>query len=451
MSTFLPDSWNPEKKRDLLDLAAGILLGFGFLKFGTPATLAEMVPPPADLIEILFFSWPLQWGYFLCAVLSVTLLIAGRSAWKSKDFFHWALLPCILWFGWNLIAAFSTIDPALTEKVLTHFLVLVLLYYAGWVSKRAGFRLGYLIAGLALGYLMAIWNGLTQQFGGLEATRQFIYSQEGWETKYPPEYLYRIERNRIFSTLTYPNSFACLIILVAPSVAALIFRGGNEMRGKWLGWIACGLFMLVSMACLWWTGSKTAFLVALVQFFLAFVILAPIARLWRFGIAGVIVVGCLAGFAVQYSDYFKEGARSLTVGRFGYWRAAAITFQENPVTGSGPGTFFRAFQKLKRPEDEMARLAHNDYLQQASDAGLPAAVFYAGIIFLALVRGAQTLRSALLQSSPDLLLYFGVWVGFFGWCLQSFMEWTLYIPAIACVALFMAGMLAAGDRQGENS
>jgi O-antigen ligase len=149
-------------------------------------------------------------------------------------------------------------------------------------------------------------------------------------------------------------------------------------------------------------------------------------------------------FGWKYNDYFRDGARSLTVGRFGYWRAAVENVQSHPWTGSGPGTFMRVFQKIKRPEDEMARLVHNDYLQQATDSGLPAAIFYIVLVFGTLwsARGFLIRPQGATYPGEFSSYLCASWIGTAGWSLQSFMEWTLYVPAISWLAFLLLGLLA---------
>lgn len=439
MSKLIPISWNPRSRKDLVDLLLGLALGLGFLKFGTPANLSEMAYAPEGFFEILLTSWPLSWGYLLYLVcLSLFIFINFKAIAVEK---FWFLIPCFLWFGWVTVSCIDTIDMALTKKVMVHFFVISVAWFAGCCTDVTKSRITYFMAGLFVGFLYVIWSGFSQKFGGLEETRQIIYAQEGWETKYPPEFLYRIARDRIFATLTYPNSFGALIILILPLSVSFTFLFVKEISKLKVSLLISSIVFLCGICCLWWTGSKTAFLVCLFQLFLVFILVSPLKKAFRIGIGvGVVIIG-LAAFFIQYSSYFQEGAKSLTEGRFGYWRAAKINFMSNPVTGSGPGTFFRVYQKLKRPEDEMARLAHNDYLQQASDSGAVAAISYFLLVGLAIVTGFRNFHKLRQSHCKYWILYFCVWVGFLGWSLQSFLEWTLYIPAIACVAFFFAGML----------
>ena len=71
----------------------------------------------------------------------------------------------------------------------------------------------------------------------------------------------------------------------------------------------------------------------------------------------------------------------------------------------------------------MSRLVHNDYLEQASDSGLAGFLAYALFIVGGLIWS--------FPRGPDEWLTFAVWLGVLGWSLQSFVEFGLYIPALA--------------------
>src|SRR6267142_1394248 len=104
---------------------------------------------------------------------------------------------------------------------------------------------------------------------------------------------------------------------------------------------------------------------------------------WKWAaLAAVALVG-LGVFAVRFHSYFAAGATSVGA-RFDYWRAAGQATAEQPVFGFGPGTFQRPYARLNAPEAEMARLTHNDYLEQFSDSGIAGGIFYAAWILTAL-------------------------------------------------------------------
>ena len=83
----------------------------------------------------------------------------------------------------------------------------------------------------------------------------------------------------------------------------------------------------------------------------------------------------------------------------------------------------------------MARLTHNDYLEQFSDSGVPGGLIYGIWIFLALaVIGRKTWR----QGDK---ITFALFIGLLGWFVQGFVEFGLYLPALAWTAFTLLGCL----------
>src|SRR5439155_11909209 len=140
---------------------------------------------------------------------------------------------------------------------------------------------------------------------------------------------------------------------------------------------------------------------------------------------------CLAGvlgFLWRYSSYIERGATSAGA-RLDYWRAAVKAFCERPLLGSGPGTFMVSYRRLKPPQAEMARLAHNDYLQQASDSGVLGFISFSTFIAASLwVRYRRT------SSDP---VRFALWLSLLGLSLHGLIEFNLYVPAIAWPQFFL--------------
>jgi O-antigen ligase len=179
----------------------------------------------------------------------------------------------------------------------------------------------------------------------------------------------------------------------------------------------------------------------------------------------VLLLG-LPGFFARYALFFQRGATSVSA-RFDYWRAAWQTFKANPVFGTGPGTFAIPYAKLKRPESEMSRLVHNDFLQQACDSGLPGflayGTFLVGVLSVtgrSLFKPPRSSASESITQQPSgqgsLKLAvahqgsqkrsgeweeFAMWLGVVGWASQSLFEFGLYIPALSWLAFTFIGLL----------
>jgi hypothetical protein len=351
----------------------GVLLGLSLVKFGTPVVLDRHVHRPETPLELVLNAWPLSWGFALAGIVLLIALVVfiTRRRQFSTQLFARRLSPFffslpLLWYGWQWIAAMETAHQGLTRITMMHFTICIALFYVGWFCVAGISNLRPLFLGLLGGFILMLWAGFDQKFGGLEATRQMFYEATGPE-HYPPEFLNRLASDRIFGTLFYPNALAGVILLLAPLLIWYVYdltaTRSNVVRGT-----SVGLLIYATVACLFWSQSKAGWLVAAVLVFFALLQL-PISPRIRWSSATVIGLLALAVFVVRFSDYFAAGAASAAA-RIDYWNAAWATTLQNPFTGTGPGTFQIAYAALKRPESEMARLAHNDYLQQGSDGGL---------------------------------------------------------------------------------
>jgi O-antigen ligase len=418
-------------------------LGLCLVKFGNPVILDRYVHRPEGLLEVVFNPWPLPWAFTLAAVVvalaPLTSILGQRTTRAPRSlpppWVAFVLLLPVLWYVWQWIASFHSVDSYLTRTTLVHFTFCIAFLGMGWFCMPLTRNLKPFLIGLLSGFTLVLWVGFDQRFGGLEATRQMLYESEGWN-QYPPEFLARLERGRIFGTLFYPNALAGCILLLFPwliwSLHQMTSQRSNIIRGT-----AVGLLSYGAVACLFWSQSKAGWLVAVVMVFITFMQL-PISRTARWTGAIVIAALALATFGLRFADYFERGAASASA-RIDYWQAAWQTAKSNPVLGTGPGTFQIPYATLKRPESEMARLAHNDYLQQASDSGFVGMVLYTSFVLgsLLLLYGPSRLR-------PE---QFAVWLGLTGWALHGVVEFGLYIPAIAWPAFTMFGWLWATSGQ----
>ncbi len=432
-------------------VVAGVFLSFVLLKLGNPVVLDHVVAPPEGWREVLFESWPALWGYGVLAVIVVVGALVGK---RPAGVPVWVMALPGVWLAWQFLAAASTVDTPLTKAVLPQFVAAVICFWLGLSTGGcAGARRVWLV--LLAGLLIELGSGFRQQYGGLAEGREFFYANEktGWK-EVPQEELDRLEasrllvrkpdgsyttnpdllpklaKDRIFGTLVYPNALAGVVLLLLPgalvAVWAVTVRLQNVTRG-----VLIGLVAYMGVACLYWSESKAGWLIALVVGGVALLNL-PLPKALKIGLVVTVAVGGLAGFVWKYQSYFAKGATSAGA-RFDYWSVAWQTAVERPVLGGGPGTFYAMYRQKKPPEAEMARLAHNDYLQQASDSGVVGALAFGGFIWGSL--------AMLYRITRDDWRLFAVWLGLLGWALQGFVEFGLYIPALAWIAFFLIGWL----------
>jgi O-antigen ligase len=404
------------------------------LKFGNPVIFDRLIEQPSGIWEMIFQPWPIAWGYILLA----TLVLFGGAIARRKELVssgvpapRWIVALPLAWFIWQLLASSGTVEPNLTRTTLLHFGSCVLWFYLGLFALSRLARPSLLWLPTVLAFVLVLWVGFEQHYGGLEATRRFFYEQPDWQN-YPPDYLKRIASDRIFSTLVYPNALAGAVLLCGPAALACTWNFARRLP-RLSRSVVTGLVGYLALACLNWSGSKAGWLIALVLGVVAMIQL-PIPRWTKIAVALVICLGGLAAFTIKFTSYFQKGATSVAA-RFDYWRAAVTIARANPILGTGPGTFSVNYAKIKPPEAEMAKLAHNDYLEQAADSGLAGFALYLAL-FLGNLQFLYRKRSLRIEDGT-----FPVWLGLFAWALHSFVEFPLYIPGLAWPAFALLGWL----------
>jgi len=415
-----------------LATAVGIWLGLALLKFGNPVIFDDKVSQPDTLYEWLIQPWPMVLAY----ATFVPVGIAGLFVWRwNLRVPRWIVGLPLAWFCWQLVAATQTVDVQLTQTTLMHFAGCVVCFYLGLFALSRVPDMTALWLGWSVGYGIVLAIGLEQHFGGLEETRRwfFAYQLPTLKQTPSPEFMQKLASDRIYSTLFYPNTLAGVILLLTPIVVTWLATS-RSLTGA-VRTVLVGGISLASMACLFWSGSKAGWLIALLVTAVAF-LQWPISKSIKAGILCTVILAGLAGFAIKHGGYVSRGAKSVT-SRFDYWRVAVRAMEQRPFLGSGPGTFGVIHRQLKSPQSEMARLAHNDYLQQGSDAGILGFVGYSTMVAGSLA----SLYRRRFASGQD----FAVWLGLFGLALQGLVEFGLFIPALAWPQFLFLGWLWGRD------
>jgi len=411
-------------------LAFGGFLGLALLKFPNPALMDGLITPPGNGWEWALMNWPLHHAWWPLGVLALSgLALARRPVGVG-----WPMWLPLAWLGWIGLAAALVGGTGWNKLTLAHHSASVVCFYLGLLVAGRVANSRWFFSGLLAALMFVLITGWEQHFGGLAASREFFY-----EHTYPkltsvnPEMLKRMNSTRIFATLFYPNSLAGALLLLVPPLLGLIAEERQRFTVGARGLLG-GLLGLGAVACLVWSGSKAGWLLALGMMGVAGLRL-PLNRRVKLGLIALALTVGLAGFTVRYLGFFQRGATSVTA-RSDYYRAGMQMVAERPWLGSGPGTFGVNYKQIKPPEAEMAQLAHNDYLQQATDSGLPAAALFLGFVGWVVWRGRVVWRSAG-------WLEWGVWLGLTGFALQSVVEFGFMVPATAWVWFGLAGWLMA--------
>jgi O-antigen ligase len=456
----------PERKLTALEiyaLAFGLFLGLCIWKFGNPVILDSKIDPPSTPAEFWLFAWPTHWAnwfLFPLAVAGAILVVAKQSLWPGPK---WLWLPPLLWLGWQFFSAAHSEYRDLSATTLWQFAGCVACYFLGAFLFGGRRATACLLIGLLTAFTFCLIRAVDQRVVEFPQSRQLMLEGErtGW-TNIPPDtllelkrehaiittngvdvpnpsFLGKVTKGRVYGTLVYPNALAGLILLLWPVSLSLVF-GAKNLRPKVRAAAVVTALFLGGMA-FFWSGSKLGWLIGMAIGGLYLLRLKWPVRLKLAAIAAVAVLG-LGIFAARFHGYFAAGATSVGA-RLDYWRVAVQTTENNPLFGTGPGTFQRPYAQFKPPDAEMARLAHNDYLEQFSDSGIPGGILYLAWIALALVSiGRKTWKSEIHTGGPQ-ALRFAILAGLLGWFTQGIGEFSLYIPALAWTAFTLLGWLFA--------
>jgi len=423
--------------------SVGIWLAAVLVKLGNPIIFP--IAPPGNGWEFLLDSWPVAWGYvFLAAILPLAVLVQPRKSTAPK----WIIALPLFWLCWQLASALQTVDPGLTQPTLAHFAACLICFYLGLFALGPIRELSPFWLGLLCGLALICYFGLDQHFGGLERTRRAFEASD--RLQFPselrdridtPEFRKKLASDRIFSTFVYPNALAGAILLLLPPGLRVLWQFGQRLPPT-IRVLPVTALAMGGLGCLFWSGSKAGWLIMVGMGVITFVS-SPIKQRTKGVVVLLVLAVGLAGFTLKYSEYLARGAPS-ALARFDYWRAALQLMKENPILGSGPGTFKVGYKRLKTPASEMAKLAHNDYLQQGSDSGLVGfgayTAFVFGSVWILYRRNRGKVGS----------IAFAVWTGILGLALQSLVEFGLYIPALAWPFFLLLGWLWGQDH-GPNS
>jgi O-antigen ligase len=412
--------------------AAGLFFFVVVLKFGTPVILDDKVIPPDSAVAAIYESWQLKWGYWGLALLTVAGLAAMR--WRNLDI-RWPIFLPLAWLGWQFLSASTTVDRSLTAMTLGHFTACCALFYLGYFAMNG--KLWPLWTGLGLALCWLLHNGIEQHFGGLEATRRMMAQMPvpAGLLSSDPAYQRRIASPRIYASFPSADAFAAAIELLLPLTLMLIWTLTPKVRRP----IRVVFILILSgcaLACMYWTGSKAGWLLisALALFALA---KAPVPSKLKWGCVTLVVVIGLVSFALRPAPLNDDKAKVSVTTRFAYWRGAVKITEARPLLGGGPGTFSDLYSAYKRPEDDFAKLCHNDYLEQACDSGLVGGAFFAAsafALFFSLYRyRLHEIRCYSMEIATSL--------GVLTIALHSGVDYPLYVPALAWPTFFLAGVL----------
>lgn len=197
---------------------------------------------------------------------------------------------------------------------------------------------------------------------------------------------------RIFGGWHHPNALASMLALALP-IATVILRSQAESSDRKIAVFAITLLGSGAIVCaLWLTGSRGGLVAAGVGVAAMFAFagiesrrrVAPVAR----GLISALLMACVLGagwFALTRAASGASGGlgRAVSAGaeggasaafRMTLWAQTAKLAASRPMLGVGLGSFQPEYAKVGTIE--APKLAHNSYLQIATEAGVPAVMLF---------------------------------------------------------------------------
>jgi O-antigen ligase len=345
-----------------------------------------------------------------------------------------------------------SVDPGATRGACLAWLVpLLLVVVAERVSRDPStrYRLLWAVAG---------WTGL---LGAIAVAQRVAWNGRLlWFRETPPD-------ADPLGPFVNPNHFAGYVemgVLVVIGLLLAILGGGDgrlsraNLRAALLdrAWALPRLLLLggitvLALCGMILSGSRGGML----AFLVGVAVLLPSRKL-RGLLAAATIVVLVVGLAVGLASWLGPEVKTLQTGLFSeglrdpsmamrsdMWGRTWQILADHPVTGTGLGTFARAYARYDREGEWLGtRWAHNDFLQLASETGFVGAALS---IWLVAAVGRRVLLPALRPVAPARTRWTtaGLAAAVFAMLVHSTVDFSLQIPAVATLFGVLGGMLVA--------
>ena len=335
------------------------------------------------LIVLLIALRPLVWDgdaaspanlVYLALILLALLITAAEYAGGLRVQVRWS------WTGILFAAVVAILVPAAIRSPIpadgaAFFWQLVLhlglgAYLLQIIPGRERVAWSALVAGLgaeaAIGWVQGLY--VLPKMAAGSALGDAAVAAEGIATS---DLVERIQRGGWFGTFTLSNTLAAWLLL------ALIPMVGAAWRSRGVFAISLAFSIVIAGSGLFLaTRSKGALIAVAVAAGIWWLLYQRHWWRWLPVPVGIVAVGAM--FLIPgWSDGVDASARV----RWGYWSGAVTLVREAPLTGHGIGAFAQRSSGVLPLWAEPSRLVHNEPLETAVVAGIPASAL---LIFLLL-------------------------------------------------------------------
>ena len=443
-------------------LIAGIslaVLAFG----GTDATTFAVVEIVFAAVAILFLARPEPAREYLSpAMIAIPTVLIGAVLFQL----------CPLPLSWIDLAstedlpggtrhfATVTIEPFATRVHLLLLLTCVISFFLAFIISRQHERKRRVILAMVILGLFEAWYGLLQYLTGW----QKIFS-----------YVKKYDLQEATGTYINRNHYAGFLEMVLPLALALGFRELRRLykkRHEFAGdlrkvaagsnvanfglWISIAVMIFAGLIC---SRSRMGIVAASLSALLMFVFAwssklygkAALLMCMVFLAASVSLAGWIgAGSVVERFQAVGQEYAAGDHSRLSIWRDTVRLIRKHPWRGTGLGTFPIAFTSVQTTFlGEFVNHAHNDYLELASDLGIPVAGALIGSLMWVVLRTIRIFRVTA-KDSFDRFVALGCIGSIVAILLHSLVDFNLYIPANAVVFATILGLTMSLGRSTQG-
>jgi len=260
------------------------------------------------------------------------------------------------------------------------------------------------------------------------------------------EYISSEPNWRVFATFESPGYFGGFLAISLPLMLGWVLY----LKNAPLKAVSLCAFALVS-AVLFLTGTRFALAYALIGCFVTLVFILKNGLLTRqrvvfcsLSAVVLIVVFLIAGHPLSSrlsGKAAEEQSHSLPF-RVATWQGTVKMIKDHPILGTGAGTFQIAFPRYSVAGP--TRMAHNGYLQLASEAGIPALILMLAAVY-ALLRSSVRAKSDTSDIGDVRIMLYAALGAVSAGLLRNLTDSDLYNPGIGFVFWPVLGAVSSAS------
>ncbi len=287
----------------------------------------------------------------------------------------------------------------------------------------------------------------------VEGWRQQIFGVDALATWNDPNATYA-EALRVFSYLGNPNLLGAYLLPTIPLGICALF--------VWQHWgpkLLAAVMLFMNGACLYWTGSRGAWIglaVALfvTLFLLLYWLLPRLPRFWQiwafpivFGSLAVLALIAFVGVAPlreRIMSIFAGREDSSNNYRINVWASVRRMIRAYPVLGIGPGnTAFNAIYPLYQLPNYSALSAYSIYLELLVEVGVIGFTCFMWFLLVLLSRGWVALQQLRDRSSQEVFWLIAAIATVAGMLAHGAVDTVWYRPEIATLWWLMVALITS--------